>query len=610
MSRLPFAPCALAALLACAPSRPALRPAAPGPELSRGQRLAAAAEALTPELTALVEKTRAPGVVLGLVVDGELVWVKGWGAREVASGAPVTPDTVFRIASMTKAFTADAVLKLRDEGRLALDAPLETYLPELTGMSGPTRDAPRPTLRLLLSHSAGLPEDNACGDLRLPMPEAELDAVLRRGLSFSTTPGTEFEYANLGFALAGRVVSRVTGQSAQQYISRQLLQPLGMSSTVWDVGQVPSERRAHGYGRRDSPMPSSGLAHFEDDLPHEELTLEDGSWAPMGGLWTSPRDYARWVAYQLDAWPPRDDPEAGPVRRASVREAQQVQRFIGFTASTREGALKAQSVGYGFGWAASQSCTFGQVVTHTGGLPGYGSHVRLLPNARVGAFAMTNLTYQGANGVVVALLEGLARQALLDPPRLPPTPALTDSAQRVLELLSRWDPAALEAAVDHTYLVYQPLDRVQARLASLSAQLGQCGAPRRWTVENRLRGDAVVHCERGTLAMHLELTHEVPTRLQALDLVVRPTLVPATRTMVEALLSGAKEGTAVGRLQARRGPCRVEEAWASEDGKALSAHLACARGTAELTVGLEGAGGTPKRVEVEEPDGGRCLEGR
>jgi hypothetical protein len=282
--------------------------------------------------------------------------------------------------------------------------------------------------------------------------------------------------------------------------------------------------------------------------------------------------------------------------------------MMDFTASTREGALRVWAGGAGFGWFASQSCTFGQVVTHSGGLPGYGSHVRLLPGARVGAFAMTNLTYQGASEVVVALLEGLARQALLDPPPLPPTPALSESARRVLELLSRWDPAALEAAVDLTYLVYQPLDRVQARLASLGAQLGRCGVPRRWTVENRLRGDAVVPCERGTLAMHLELTHEVPTRLQSLDLVARPTLDPETRLAVESLLVGAEEGTAVGRLQARRGPCRVEEAWASADGKAISAHLTCAKGTAKLTVFPEGPAGAPKRVEVEEPDRGRCLE--
>jgi len=136
------------------------------------------AEALEPKLEALRAGWKAPGLAVGLVVDGELVWFKGFGERRVAPGAPVDQDTLFRIASMSKAFVSAAVLRLRDEGKLALDEPAERYLPELARLGGPTADSPRLTVRHLLSHAGGLPEDNATADLRMPMAEAEFDVVL------------------------------------------------------------------------------------------------------------------------------------------------------------------------------------------------------------------------------------------------------------------------------------------------------------------------------------------------------------------------------------------------------------------------------------------------
>ena len=331
---------------------------------TRVSRIVAAARALEPSLIKTLEKTRAPGAAIGLVVDGQLVYFKGIGVREVSVNAAllVDEDTVFRIASMTKAFVSAAALRLRDEGLLSLDDPAEKYVPELRGLHYPTADSPRITVRQLLSHSSGLPEDNASADLRMPMSEAAFDELLSQGLSFSNAPGTHYEYANLGFALAGRVVTRVSGVRVQEYVSRELLRPLGMTATGWDGGSVSANHRAHGYGRKDSAMPAEGLAKYQDDAPHEEPMLADGSWASIGGLWTSPRDYARWVAFQLAAWPPRDAPDDGPVRRASLRETQSVQRFNGIDAGRdSKGELRVRGGGYGLGWGVSANCRFDQV---------------------------------------------------------------------------------------------------------------------------------------------------------------------------------------------------------------------------------------------------------
>src|SRR5882762_7005553 len=107
-----------------------------------------------------------PGAAWGIVIDGQLAHTGAAGVRDVAAKAPVDADTVFRIASMTKSFTAMAILKLRDEGKLSLDDPAERHVPELKSLAYPTSDSPRITIRHLLSHAEGFPEDNPWGDRR------------------------------------------------------------------------------------------------------------------------------------------------------------------------------------------------------------------------------------------------------------------------------------------------------------------------------------------------------------------------------------------------------------------------------------------------------------
>src|SRR5471030_1342843 len=487
---------------------------------SRAVKIAAAAKALEPALLATLEKTRAPGAALGLVVDGQLVWFKGIGVREVASQAPVDEDTVFRIASMSKAFVSASTLRLRDQGKLTLDDPAEKYLPELRGLHYPTADSQRITVRHLLSHSAGLPEDNASADLRMPMSDAEFDDLLSHGLSFSAAPGTQYEYANLGFALAGRLVSRVSGERVQDYVAHQLLTPLGMTASGWNGVAIAQSHQAHGYGRKNSAMPAKGLSKYkDDDEPHEEPMLADGAWAAIGGLWTSPRDYAKWVAFQLSAWPPRDGPDKGPVRRSSLRETQSLQRFSGLSvARDPQGELRASAGGYGLGWGVSATCRFEQVIAHSGGLPGYGSRVVLLPDRGVGAFSMTNLTYTSGGKAVTDLLEALDQQGLMRKRPQPVSPQLETARTTVLSLLARYDASAAMAALDERYAAYESFAALEKRLAGLRNAHGKCtpGAP--FAAENALRGKARLECERGALELTVTLISDAPPRIQSLAL--------------------------------------------------------------------------------------------
>jgi CubicO group peptidase (beta-lactamase class C family) len=174
----------------------------------RTQKLESAVPRIDALMRAYAAQRKIPGMVWGVVIDDRLAHVGTFGVRDRSSNAPVTADTAFRIASMTKSFTALAILKLRDEGELSLEDPVAKWIPEFARMELPTRDTPPLRIRQLLSHSAGFPEDNPWGDRQLSATDATLDEWLRKGIPFSTPPGTRYEYSNYAFGLLGRVVTR------------------------------------------------------------------------------------------------------------------------------------------------------------------------------------------------------------------------------------------------------------------------------------------------------------------------------------------------------------------------------------------------------------------
>jgi CubicO group peptidase (beta-lactamase class C family) len=242
---------------------PLLAPFVPGSTSpARRAKLAALAPRLDQLLRTNMQESGATGLVAGVVLDGELAYARALGVREVTlpaapgatgAGAPpsaprssaVDADTVFRIASMTKSFTAMAIMKLRDDGRVSLDADASTYLPELRTLVGVPHDAPV-TVRMLLTHASGLPYDDYWGGDSFGMTDPELTRFLQAGVRLSHAPGAVYAYSNLGYALLGRIVARVSGVSFRDYVSQNILRPLGMRSSVWDAAQVPPDRLATG----------------------------------------------------------------------------------------------------------------------------------------------------------------------------------------------------------------------------------------------------------------------------------------------------------------------------------------------------------------------------
>ena len=155
----------------------------------RARKLAAAFPEVERLFTSWVTQRHMPGAVVGILIDGELAWVKTAGIRALDGRAVVTPETVFRIASMTKSFTALAILKLRDEGKLSLDDPVAHYVPAAADLPYPTKDSPALTIRHLLTHSEGFPEDNPWGDQQLARSEETMNAWIRAGSHFQMLRG-------------------------------------------------------------------------------------------------------------------------------------------------------------------------------------------------------------------------------------------------------------------------------------------------------------------------------------------------------------------------------------------------------------------------------------
>jgi CubicO group peptidase (beta-lactamase class C family) len=609
----------LALPLAPARAAPPGGGALPPPRFVDPDRAAKLARAY-PEIDALlagsVAEGEVPGIAWGIVIDGALVHSGAAGVRDVRTGAPVEPDTVFRIASMTKSFTAAAVLKLRDAGKLRLDDEVSRYVPELRGTS-PTRDAPEITVRDLLTHSAGFPEDNPWGDRQMAIPDAGLTELLRAGISRANVPEVAFEYSNLGFALLGRVVARASGARYRDYVDAALLRPLGMAATRWEAGAVPPAKLAKGYRRE-----GSGWV--------EEPPLGDGAFGPMGGLFTSVPDLARWIGLQLEAWPPRDDPDRGPLRRASLREMQQLARFVGLDVDRSEpdAIVRGSASGYGYGLGVLHRCDLGYAVGHAGGFPGWGSRMRWLPERGVGIVVLANRTYasdQFDHRVWKALL-ALRRTGGLSARTVEAAPSLLAARDAVVRLVGAWDDALARRIAAGNLFLDEPEAARRAALEKLRAEHGACRPDGELVPENALRGSWRMACEKGWLDVTITLAPSTPPRVQAWT--VRGSFAPDERlggavSSIAALASRWDHAAAEAILAPRvdraalrssldavarnyRG-CKPGAPVSGDGTTSATVALACERGDLDLEVSLDPASGRVERVRFARPEAAHCV---
>jgi CubicO group peptidase (beta-lactamase class C family) len=441
-----------------------------------------------------------PGYAFGVVVDGQLTFKGAGGYANVEEKIPASTRSMFRIASMSKSFTSLAILHLRDAGKLTLDDPVEMYIPALKGQ-GLTTDAPAITIRHLMSHSAGFPEDNPWGDRQLADTEKDLNDLIKGQLSFSNVAGVEYEYSNLGFAMLGYIIHKVSGITYDAYIQQHILHPLGMNETTYEFTTIPKEKFAFGY-------------RYINDEWRKETPLQDGIYGAMGGMITSIDMFGKYVAMHEAAWPERNDPESLPVKRSTLREMHQPARFISLNPNyTFPNGKKMATTGaytYGLRWMIDADRK--KNIGHSGGLPGYGSNWQFLPDYGIGVMLFANVTYAPTTAMNTAVLDTLVKMANLKPRQTSISPILAQRQQQLANVIVQWE--GIPKIFAENFFDDYPIDQLKKQSATLFGQVGKIVKLNAMIAENQLRGYCIIACEKGNLKLAFTLSPENPALIQ------------------------------------------------------------------------------------------------
>ena len=338
--------------------------------------------ALDSTLTQLFALELAPGMAVAVVRDTQVIYAKGFGWADVEARRPVTPETIFYIASTTKSFTGLAAVLLDEQGRLDLDAPLSRYLPTAKLQSPLNADSI--TIRSLLSHTHGIDNDGPIVFRTAYSGEHTNDRLV--GLLAAHPPaktGREYVYGNIGYNIAALAMDATLGESWRDVLQRLIFQPLGMTSTTAYVSRMPRERLAQPYRREPTGF---GRAPYNKG---------DANMQAAGGLVSTAADMARWLEVHINI---------GVVDGRRVFPASAVaethRRQATFSQNTRGFAVN----GYGFGW---QIGTLGAdtVLVHGGGFLGFTTSMSFMPQRRIGVVVMTN---DNGTGFILAELASRA----------------------------------------------------------------------------------------------------------------------------------------------------------------------------------------------------------
>jgi len=369
-------------------------------------------------------------------------------------------------------------------------------VPQFAAVRPATSDSKPVTVRDLLCHVAGFVTDDPWGDRVLGMTPAELDALIATGTLFARAPGLAFEYSNLGYALLGRVLTNVSGEPYQDCLRRLFLAPLGMARTTFDA--IAASRGDYACGYR-----------LDGEAWSRERLEPDGEVGAMGGLVTTAPDYARWVAFLLSAWPARDDPETGAVQRASVREM-----ALYHAPPFQSDGFEPRPTAYGYGLMNTEDPRLGRLLHHPGGLPGYGSHVLMLPHRGWGVFAFANRTYAPMSKLTPKLAQ-ILHEAAPKPPAVAPSPALKRAVDAVVTAYGSGRIEDVADACAPNLLLDTPRPLRNAELADLKKRLGE-GTVATIEPTHAMAGQFTLACARGRLKVAVTLSPERQPGIQKL----------------------------------------------------------------------------------------------
>ncbi len=366
-------------LLACAPLASAAVPA----ELQ--------------QLEATVERVRTqfdvPGIAVAVVKDGQVVLARGYGVRELGKPAPVEADTLFAIASNTKAFTATSLNLLAEQGKLNMDDRVIDHLPSFR-MSDPYVTGEM-RIRDLLSHRSGL--SLGAGDLLFwPTTSYSNAEVVQRLGKVPLKAGFRDRYAydNILYAVAQQVIEKVSGQSYADFLQQHIFTPVGMAGTRFNADHLqPGDKAAVGHAKFD----------FTELRTVAPLTWSNNAGA--GGIYSSVHDMARWMNVQLAQGKLENGTALFSPKTQQAMWQMITPQVVPEPSVPQLAAARPNFAGYGEGWSLSDY-RGRKLVWHTGGWPGMVSRVTLVPEQKLGVVVLTNQEVGAAfNAITMAVLD-------------------------------------------------------------------------------------------------------------------------------------------------------------------------------------------------------------
>ena len=437
------------------------------------------------------QQGRSPGLIYAIAQGDQILHWKAMGDA-ILDEAPTQRITPFRVASITKSFTAMAILQLRDQGLLDLDKSFLTYIPELFAQQIEVFEI---TVRQLLTMSAGFPTDDSWADRVESFTDDEFNQALDLGFRFNSRPGARFEYSNLGYALLGRIIANISKKSYVNYVTTEIIQMIGLTSTTFDFESAPN--LAKGYAKFDTWI----------EEPHQH----SGAFSPIGGVITTIDDLVLWSAYLSSAFDP-DALEMGPLKKSSRREMQKIHQII-IKSTANESENEASVEGYGFGLVVEHPDQFGRIISHSGGYPGFGAHMQWHADSGICIVAFANGRYSSPVKAVIPALQLLIKEVQHRNSEI--SAELTVIHARIHELLLAWN----DSTADQLFAVNMDLDYPREYRKNQIAKVGALtgvfkiieslsSSHLRWREE----------AELGTLEIEIRLAPLRPTQVQTLNI--------------------------------------------------------------------------------------------
>ena len=299
------------------------------------------------------------------------------------------------------------------------------------------------------------------------------------------------------------------------------------------------------------------------------------------------------MAFQLDAFPPRDEADTGPVRRASRREMQTLSRHSALR-SSGDNPVHLRASGYGFGLGVTHDCGFGHIVSHGGGLPGFGSNMTWLPEHGIGFLSMANLTYAGPSSPAYEAIEALQQAGALTPRVLGPSPVLVSMQNAITSLWQKWEDGLAQRIAAMNLFLDQPAEARRGEMERLKREMGACRPEGPVQAENWLRGTFLLACEQGQVEVEFTLAPTNPPALQHLTFTAARTLTPELRAVADklvALETGPAEFLKQGeRIRASYGRCHLGQTLTGDGDRDVRVEALCERGKAHVEIRRDAEG--------------------